>query len=401
MKKMEHETSDVAEAQLINGRRKSSWKSKSKRTLLKKEGQSNLVFKGIKQKNMKYIKDIYITLLDIKWRWAILILFTGFLGSYFFFSFIYYAMSYVHGDIANANNPNFTPCIVNLKTYWDALLFSIETQSTLGYGTIYPAADCSGTVPVVFLQITLGFLIQTMLLGFVFVKIARPKHRRHTLIFSQYACICKEDNQLTLQIRVGDIRSTHLIDTHLYGILVKRYINQERYAYPLFQHEIEFEAHGMGDRLFLIWPMILSHKITAESPLYTMSPENMTATEFELLILLEGTIESTGEMVQTRTCFTNRDILWGYRFTHIEEYDERSDKWCIDFLRFNNVVPTTTPRCSAKDLDEDPSRMDEGDPNEGSTTPNLDKESSSRDVKDFDTIDSSIATDAEERELLA
>uniref|UniRef100_A0A0B6ZLP1 Inward rectifier potassium channel C-terminal domain-containing protein n=1 Tax=Arion vulgaris TaxID=1028688 RepID=A0A0B6ZLP1_9EUPU len=338
----------------------------NRRTLIRKEGQSNLIFKGIKQKRVRYLKDIYITLLDIKWRWAFLILFSGFLGSYFFFSVIYYLMSYIHGDIANADDPNYTPCIVNLKSYLDALLFSIETQSTLGYGTIYPHAECSGTVPVVFLQITLGFLIETMLLGFVFVKVARPKHRRHTLIFSQHACICKEDNYLTLQIRVGDIRNTHLIDTHLYGVLVKRHVSEEKYVYPLFQHEIEFEAHGMGDRLFLIWPMVLRHKITSESPLYTLTPNDYQEDNFQLLILLEGTIESTGEMVQARTSFTNSEILWGHRFAPIEEYDDKNDKWCIDFIKFNDVIPSTTPRCSAKNMNEQKSRTDAGEPEDGS-----------------------------------
>ncbi|KAK0068892.1 ATP-sensitive inward rectifier potassium channel 12 [Biomphalaria pfeifferi] len=336
-----------------------SRRMKPRRTLLRKEGQSNIAYRGIQKKKVKFLKDLYVTLLDLKWRWAMLILFLGFFLLYFFFSILYFLMSYTHGDITHAGDPNFTPCIYRLDSYWDALLFSIETQSTIGYGTIYPNADCAGTLPVVYLQITCGFLLETVLLGFIFVKIARPKHRRHTLIFSRNACICLEDQHLNLQIRVGDIRNSHLIDCHVYGALVKRYVCQEKYVYPLFQHEIEFHAHNMKDKVFLIWPMVLSHKITKDSPLYTLTPEDLIYDKFELIVVLEGTIESTGEMVQARTSFTSKEILWGHRFTRVEEYDEKTDKWCINFVRFNNVVPSKTPKCNAKDLTENPERVHE------------------------------------------
>jgi len=336
-----------------------SRRMKPRRTLIRKEGQSNVAFRGIQKKRTKYLKDLYITLLDCKWRYATLLLFSGFFLCYFTFSIIYFLLAYTHGDLDHIGDPNFKPCIENLESFWDALLFSIETQSTIGYGTIYPHAECAGTVPTVFIQITVGFFLETMLLGLIFVKIARPKHRRHTLIFSRNACLCKEDGKLQLQVRVGDMRSTHLIDTHVYGVLVKRYVSQEKYVYPLFQHELEFQSHGMGDRLFLMWPMVLKHTITPESVLYTLTPEDLLYDKFELVVFLEGTIESTGEMVQARTSYTSKEILWGHRFAKVEEYDEKNDKWIMDFVKFNNVVPSKTPRCSAKQWEEDPGMMDD------------------------------------------
>jgi len=336
-----------------------SRRMKPRRTLVRKEGQSNIAFRGIQKKKTKYLKDLYITLLDLKWRWVTFILFMGFFLCYFIFSIIYFLLSYVHGDFDHIGDPNFKPCIKNLESYWDALLFSIETQSTIGYGTIYPHAECAGTVPTVFVQISVGFLFETVLLGFIFVKIARPKHRRHTLIFSRNACLCKEDGKLSLQIRVGDMRNTHLIETRVYGVLVKRYVSQEKHVYPLFQHELEFEAHGMGDRIFLMWPLVLRHKIGPESVLYNLTPEDLLYDKFELVVFLEGTIESTGEMVQARTSFTSKEILWGHRFVRVEEYDEKNDKWIMDFVKFNNVVPSKTPRCSAKQYDDDPDRYNQ------------------------------------------
>ena len=48
------------------------------------------------------------------------------------------------------------------------------------------------------------------------------------------------------------------------------------------------------DRLIFIWPMTIIHKINEDSPLYDMSPSSIAAEDFEIVVLLEGVIESTG-----------------------------------------------------------------------------------------------------------
>ena len=97
-------------------------------------------------------------------------------------------------------------------------------------------------------------------------------------------------------------------------------------------------------QVFLIWPLTLSHRITPDSPLYNLEPNDVMKEKFDILIFLEGTIESTGELCQARTCYSSRDILWGHRFVRLEEYDEIQETWCCDFTRFNNVVPSMTPK---------------------------------------------------------
>lgn len=98
-------------------------------------------------------------------------------------------------------------------------------------------------------------------------------------------------------------------------------------------------------QVFLIWPLILSHRITADSPLWTLRPEDVYREKVDIIVILEGIIESTGELCQARTCYSARDILWGHRFVRVEEFDEIENVWCVDFTRFNNVLPSPTPRC--------------------------------------------------------
>ncbi|XP_025089260.1 G protein-activated inward rectifier potassium channel 2-like isoform X2 [Pomacea canaliculata] len=238
-----------------------------RRSLLEKEGNSNLSFRGIERKPLMYLKDLYVTLVDLKWRYVLVILLTVYLLSYLVFAVFYWLLSYMNGQFGSrASEPGYEPCIKNLDSFAGAFLFSMETQSTIGFGHLNPNAACPGVVPVIYFQITVGFMVETFILGFLFVKVARPKHRRHTLVFSRSACLCLEDGDFCLQLRVGDLRRTHLVDATVHGLLVRRRVVSEQHVYPLFQHRMTFTAHGMEDKVFLIWPLILSHRITADSP---------------------------------------------------------------------------------------------------------------------------------------
>ncbi|XP_052219292.1 G protein-activated inward rectifier potassium channel 4-like [Dreissena polymorpha] len=304
------------------------------------------------QKGRRFLADIYQTLIDLKWRYVILIFLVLFMLVYVLFAALWYLMAYSHGDFKHLGEKDWVPCLHKMRNFADALLFSIETQTTIGYGTIWPDANCFGSIPLVYFQVTAGFILETVLLGFMLVKIARPKNRRKTLVYSSVATIVKEEGDLVLQVRLGDLRKSHLVDTTVYGIFIKDKVTEEGVHFPLFQQHMDFTAHGMDDRVFLIWPLVLNHKINEDSPLYNMKPEDILhANNFEIVVILEGTIESTGEICQARTSYTSADILWGYRFENIVEFDHEHGKWRANFKLFDDVTPSTTPKCSAKAYD--------------------------------------------------
>ncbi|KAK3085017.1 hypothetical protein FSP39_022929 [Pinctada imbricata] len=230
------------------------------------------------------------------------------------------------------------------------MLFSIETQTTIGYGFAYPNTDCGGALPLLFIQITVGIFLENMLLGFIFVKFAQPKRRRRTMMFSKVACVSQEDGEICLQVRVGDLRQSHLVDAKVHGALVKSHVTSEGVTYPLYLHDLHFQANGMGDTLMLMWPLILNHKVDKDSPLWDIKPADLSPEKYEVIVCIEGTIESTGEFCQARTSYVPSEILWGHRFDRIEEFDAGNGRWEIDFAGFNDVVYHTNIRHSAKEL---------------------------------------------------
>ncbi|KAL8597188.1 hypothetical protein ACOMHN_022235 [Nucella lapillus] len=331
-----------------------------RKSLVSKKGAYRVHSTGLSEHKRRFLADLYISLIDLPWRYAFAILFNAFLLSFLFFAIFWWLVGNSNGDFENFGNPNHTACLMGVQGFAGSILFSIETQTTIGYGFAYPNPDCSGTLPLVYLQVVIGFMIETLMLGFIFVKVARPKYRAQTLLFSRHAVVCLENGQPCLQVRVGDLRKSHLLDASITAMVVRKHSTPEGAYYPLYQTEVEFEANGMGDKIVLMWPVILTHRITPQSPLYDMRPADLSADKMEVILFLTGTVEATGEVCQARTSYVPREIMWGHRFERIEEYDLSHGRWHVDFSCFDDVVYCQNLRHSARELAQFKASLPEG-----------------------------------------
>ncbi|PVD32729.1 hypothetical protein C0Q70_08174 [Pomacea canaliculata] len=93
--------------------------------------------------------------------------------------------------------------------------------------------------------------------------------------------------------------------------------------------------------------------------LWTLRPEDVYREKVDIIVILEGIIESTGELCQARTCYSARDILWGHRFVRVEEFDEIEHVWCVDFTRFNNEKRSRLSRPKADKIEDEKDNEDD------------------------------------------
>ena len=99
--------------------------------------------------------------------------------------------------------------------------------------------------------------------------------------------------------------------------------------------------------------MVVCHKINENSPLYNMSASDLIQQErFEIVVILEGTVESTGQTTQARSSYLASEILWGHRFEPVVMYNKEKQGYEIDYSKFNAAVMVDTPLCSARELAE-------------------------------------------------
>lgn len=318
-----------------------------------KHGDCNVVQGNVAKRRRRYLQDIFTTLVDAQWRWTLLVFALNFLLSWLGFAVVWWLIVYSHGDLDPPENlnGNFTPCVEEIRGFTSCFLFSVETQHTIGYGSKHTTEECPEAIFVMCIQSMTGVMIQAFMVGIVFAKLSRPKKRTQTLLFSRNAVICQRDGQPCLMFRVGDMRKSHIIEAHVRAQLIKRKVTREGELLPFFQTELKVGGDGEEDKIFFIWPTTIVHKIDSRSPLYNLSASDMLKERFEIVVILEGVIESTGMTTQARSSYLPSEILWGHRFEHIITFKKESSEYEVNYTLFNNTYEVDTPLCSAAQLD--------------------------------------------------
>lgn len=209
--------------------------------------------------------------------------------------------------------------------------------------------ECPEAIFLMCVQSILGLIIQAFMVGIVFAKMTRPKLRKQTLEFSKSAVISQRDGYLCLMFRVADIRKSHIIGASISARLIHSRQTKEGDVMKYFHTELSLTADNC-EELFLIWPMTLVHKIDENSPLFYISPSDLWNEKFEIVVILEGTIESTGQATQAKSSYLAQEILWGYKFQEMVEYNKETQAYEVDYSKFHNTIPLETPLCSATEI---------------------------------------------------
>ncbi|XP_063697110.1 G protein-activated inward rectifier potassium channel 3-like isoform X2 [Culicoides brevitarsis] len=331
---------------------------KSRKRAVLKNGDCNVVQMKLSQRRLRFLQDIFTTLVDSQWRWTLMIFTCSFVGSWLFFGIIWWLICFTHGDLEPMHLPDqqadsgWKPCVYNIYSYTSAFLFSIETQTTIGYGVRTTTEECPEAIFMVCLQSVWGLIMQAFMVGIVFAKMTRPKQRAQTLLFSKNAVICQRDGTLCLMFRIGDMRKSHIIGANVRAQLIKPKVTKEGESMGHYLTELEVGTDNCASDIFFIWPMVVVHQITPESPFWNMSASDMIQDRFEIVVILEGTVESTGQTTQARSSYLNTEILWGHRFEQIVHYNKDKQHFEINYSRFNSTQQVDTLLCSASELSD-------------------------------------------------
>ncbi|NXF12492.1 KCJ10 protein, partial [Smithornis capensis] len=329
-----------------------------RRRVLTKDGRSNVRMEHISDKRFLYLKDLWTTFIDMQWRYKLLLFSATFAGTWFAFGVIWYLVAVVHGDLLEFDPPaNHTPCVMQVHTLTGAFLFSLESQTTIGYGFRYISEECPLAIVLLIAQLVLTTILEIFITGTFLAKIARPKKRAETIKFSQNAVVAQHEGKTCLMIRVANMRKSLLIGCQVTGKLLQTHLTKEGESVRLNQLNVDFQVDTSSDSPFLILPLTFYHVVDEASPLRDVSLRSGDG-DFELVVILSGTVESTSATCQVRTSYLPEEILWGYEFTPAISLSA-SGKYVADFSLFDRVVKVAPPRChhEAARLRGDPEKV--------------------------------------------
>ncbi|ACB51887.1 K+ channel protein [Crocosphaera subtropica ATCC 51142] len=259
--------------------------------------------------------DLYHWLLALSWQKFLLLTTIFYLVTNIIFATAYLTA----GDgIANAKPGSFK----------DAFFFSIQTLSTVGYGSMYPETIYAQIL--VTIEVWTGLLLLAILTGLMFARFSRPTAR---VLFSKVAVICPFNGVPTLMFRTANQRENQILEAQIQVSLVRNEISSEghfmRRFYDLNLLRSQTPIFGLS------WQVM--HPIDKNSPLFGTSADILAQENAELWVTLTGLDETFSQTIHARYLYSYQDILWDMKLVDI--FLQASDgKYYIDINRFHDVI---------------------------------------------------------------
>lgn len=266
--------------------------------------------------NASALRDVYDFLMRSPWRTGVLLIVIAFSAVNVVFGLAYRATGGVVG--------------VRPRSFSDAFFFSVQTLGTLGYGAMYPESLVAHVI--VTIEVVVGVFMLALVTGFTFSKFSSVRAR---IQFAERAALGPFDGKLTLMLRVGNERSSRVIDARIGVTLTRLEVTKEGVRFYRML-DLALERWRIPN-LARSWNVF--HRVTPESPLYATTPESLAAAEVELQILVTGLDETSSQTIHAQARYDHSQIAWGAR--HADVLSELpSGTIQVDLRKFNALLPT-------------------------------------------------------------
>ena len=271
--------------------------------LINKDGSPNIKRVGLPSFNTA---NNYHTLITMSWTKFWLLVLSGYLLVNILFAFIYMWLG--PGSLDGSSS--------NLHTtfghFMDALFFSAQTISTVGYGHISPKGMAANSVAA--FESMLGLLAFALATGLLYGRFSRPSAR---IVYSKNMLIAPYlDNGRGLMFRLANLRRNVLIDLEveiifsynetLEGKTIRRF-------YPLTVERRKVSV------LALNWTIV--HPLDADSPLYEMTKADLIKSEAGFAVLIKAFDDTFSQTIHSRTAYQSNEIIWGAKFKPVFDRD--------------------------------------------------------------------------------
>ncbi|MEZ4704160.1 MAG: ion channel [Bdellovibrionota bacterium] len=260
----------------------------------------------------EYRKDFFYLLMEMTWPRLFGGIFILYILSNVFFAAIYMLLPY---SISGLRSPHF----------WEAYFFSIQTMSTIGYGSLHPTSFASNVV--VSVEAAFGLIGIATVTGIVFSKLSRPQAK---ILFSKNLLDTKMDGKRTLQFRIGNTRGNDIVDAKLTLSVLLDHMTAEGQDMRRI-HELKL----LRDRtpfFRLTWSVF--HVIDETSPLFGMDlHEGSLRTIVATVAGHDGTYSNT---IYSRYNYFPDDIIQNRYFADIMEVLPDGNLM-IDYEKFHDL----------------------------------------------------------------
>ncbi|MCU0346342.1 MAG: ion channel [Saprospiraceae bacterium] len=217
-----------------------------------------------------------------------------------------------------------------LENFQQAWFFSVQTFTTVGYGSISPS--CISTNFVAAAIALFGLMSAALATGLLFVRFSKPTSQ---LVFSKNAIITPYQGGLSFQFRVANKRNSRLINLDVKLTMSWVDTNPDGTRQRRFSRlKLERDKVVM---LPLNWNIV--HPIDEESPFWERTPADLQEMNVEVIVLIEAFDESFSQIIFANGSYCDEEILYGVKWKPMYHADPSgSGKTVLELGLIDEVV---------------------------------------------------------------
>lgn len=254
-----------------------------------RDGKLNYTIKGV---NSLFHTDAYYYLMAAPWSrlffWALM----AFFAINILFALLYLAAG---NTISDARSGSLS----------DAFFFSVQTFSTIGYGTMSPQGLFTNIL--VTIESFIGMISVALGTGLIFAKFSRPSAR---VAFSDKMVVHNRNGVPMLSFRLANERQSEIINTKLFvNALMTDETEEGQQMRRFFPLELETDSTPM---FALSWTVM--HRLDEQSPLYRLTQDRCHQDVLTIIVSFEGTDSTFLQTVHSIHIYRPSDIEFNASF---------------------------------------------------------------------------------------
>jgi inward rectifier potassium channel len=211
--------------------------------------------------------------------------------------------------------------------------FSIETLATVGYGDMHPQTNYGHLIATV--EIFTGMSFLAVMTGLIFARFSRPRAR---FLFADHPVVTLQQGRPTLMIRIANARNNTISQaTARLWVLRVENMNEGHQLRRYYELKLDRREHPVFS---LSWTLF--HIIDETSELYSLTPDDLAATEAAFILNVSGVDDNSKQPLNARRIYSYRDIRWNHRYQDITSLSEEG-RLVLDYSMFHETTPDSIP----------------------------------------------------------
>lgn len=273
-------------------------------------GHSRLIDKNgqfrVDRRGVNIWKHPYQLMIELPWLKFHVVIVAFYLSVNILFAAIYVAL----GTDSLSGDQNISLLDFFLKAYF----FSMQTFTTVGYGSIYPVSFLSNIVAA--LEALFALLTFALVTGLYYAKFTNPESK---INFSDIGVIAPfRDGINGFMFRIVNHSTSQVIDVEAmvtYSFLQDDHNGIKR---RLFR-QMTLERNKVS--LFpLNWTIV--HPIDENSPLWGKTHQELIESDAEFIVFIKGQDITFGHAIHANGSYLAKELRWGHKFDPMYYADE-------------------------------------------------------------------------------